>query len=189
MTNQHPATTYSKTIIRMHWLTLVLMIAVYALIEFRGIFPKGSDGRETMKQWHFMLGLLIFTITWLRLAARGIGVTPPIQPTPPRYLAALASAMHITLYGFLLAMPLLGWLTLSAKGREIPFFGLHLPQLIGADKALAQQLEGLHETIGTIGYALIGLHAVAALVHHYLLRDDTLRRMLAGRGGTGTQGA
>ena len=97
MTNQHPATTYSKTIIRMHWLTLVLMIAVYALIEFRGIFPKGSDGRETMKQWHFMLGLLIFTITWLRLAARGIGVTPPIQPTPPRYLAALASAMHITL--------------------------------------------------------------------------------------------
>lgn len=75
-------------------------------------------------------------------------------------------------------MPLLGWLTLSAKGKPIPFFGLQLPALIGADKTLAESLEEIHEFIGTLGYYLIGLHTVAALAHHYFMRDDTLLRML-----------
>ena len=88
--------------------------------------------------------------------------------------------MHLALYAFLVAMPLLGWLTLSAKGKPIPFFGLQLPALVGADKALADSLKEVHETIGTIGYYLVGLHAVAALFHHYGMRDNTLQRMLPG---------
>jgi cytochrome b561 len=82
------------------------------------------------------------------------------------------------LYAFLILMPLLGWLTLSAAGKAIPFFGLELPALIGPDKALAESIEDLHGTIGTLGYYLIGLHAAAALYHHYFVQDDTLRRML-----------
>jgi cytochrome b561 len=78
-------------------------------------------------------------------------------------------------------MPILGWLTLSAKGKVIPFFGLELPPLIGADKALARSLEDIHETIGTLGYYLIGLHAAAALFHHYITHDNTLWRMLPRR--------
>jgi cytochrome b561 len=60
-------------------------------------------------------------------------------------------------------------------------FGLQLPALIGQDKALSRTLKDIHETIGTVGYFLIGLHAAAALVHHYLLRDNTLLRMLPAR--------
>ena len=78
-------------------------------------------------------------------------------------------------------MPLLGWLLLSAKGKPIPFFGLQLPALIGTDKPLAENLEEIHEFIGTLGYYLIGLHTVAALAHHYFMRDDTLLRMLPSR--------
>jgi cytochrome b561 len=86
--------------------------------------------------------------------------------------------MHLALYVFLIVMPVLGWLTLSAKGKVIPFFGLELPPLIGLDKFLGGELEDIHETIGTIGYYLVGLHAAAALFHHYFLRDDTLLRIL-----------
>lgn len=164
--------------IGLHWLMLVLLVAVYALIELRGIFPKGSAARDLIKTWHFMLGLTVFALVFVRLAARLGTRLPPITPSPPRWQHALAASMHLALYLFLLTMPLLGWLTLSAKGKPIPFFGLELPALIGADKTLAGNLEELHQTIGTLGYWLIGLHALAALYHHYFMRDDTLLRML-----------
>jgi len=47
---------------------------------------------------------------------------------------------------------------------------------------LSEQVKELHETVATIGYFLIGLHALAALYHHYVRKDDTLRRMLPGGG-------
>lgn len=160
-----------------HWLTLALLIAVYALIELRGVFPKGSAAHDAMKTWHFMLGLGVFGLVFVRLALRAFATVPPISPPPPAWQQAAASAMHVALYAFLVAMPLLGWLVLSAKGKAVPFFGLDLPALLAPDKTLARTLENLHETIGTFGYLLIGVHAAAALLHHYLVRDDTLRRM------------
>ena len=75
-------------------------------------------------------------------------------------------------------MPLAGWLLLSAKGAAIPFFGVHLPALISKSEYLADIIEEIHEAGGTIGYFLIGLHALATLYHHYFVRDNTLRRML-----------
>ena len=78
-------------------------------------------------------------------------------------------------------MPVAGWLVLSASGKPIPFFGLVLPPLMGENTDAAHQIKELHETVGTIGYYLIGLHALAALVHHYVMKDDTLRRMLPWR--------
>ena len=81
----------------------------------------------------------------------------------------------------MLGMPLAGWLILSAAGKPIPFFGIHLPALIAENKDLSKLIKEVHETVGTIGYFLIGLHALAALFHHYVLRDNTLLRMLPGR--------
>lgn len=180
---------YHPLSISMHWLTLLLLIAVYALIELRGLYPKDSDPREMMKLWHNMLGLTVFGLAFVRLALRFMFTTPPITPAPPAWQQHLAAAMHLALYAFLIAMPLLGWLTLSAKGKPIPFFGLELPALIGIDQPLAKNIEEIHETIGTIGYYLIGLHAAAALFHHYSMRDDTLLRMLPGRSrGNGSGG-
>ena len=169
---------YHPLQIGVHWLTLLLLIAVYALIELRGIYPKGSAAHDLMKTWHFMLGLTVFALVLIRLPLRGALHAPPITPALPAWQDRLAHAMHWTLYGFLIVMPLLGWLTLSAKGQPIPFFGLELPALIGPDKATAKNLEDIHELIGNVGYALIGLHAAAALWHHYVTRDDTLERML-----------
>jgi cytochrome b561 len=172
---------YHPLSIGVHWLMLALLIAVYASIELRGIFPKGSDPREAMRTWHEMLGITIFGLVFARLALRLVFRPPHISPAPPDWQRFLAAAMHVALYAFLVVMPLLGWLMMSAKGKAVPFFGWQLPALIGQDKALAHNIEDIHEATGAIGYYLVGLHAGAALFHHYFMRDDTLRRMLPGR--------
>lgn len=172
---------YGSLSIGIHWLILLLFIAVYASINLRELYPKGSDPREALKTWHFMLGMLVFVFVWLRLAARASGPTPLIQPAQPGWQELSAKLMHLALYIVMIGMPLSGWLLLSASGKPIPFFGLQLPALIGESKVLAAQIKEIHELAGTTGYYLIGLHAAAALYHHYIKRDNTLTRMLPGR--------
>ncbi len=172
---------YGSLSIGMHWLMLALLIGVYACIELRGFYPKGSDLRQALKTWHFMLGLSVFALVFLRLAIRLVTPSPQMAPQTAAWQRHLASLMHGLLYAFLILMPLLGWLALSAGDKVIPLFGLELPALVGPDKALASTVKEIHETIGTVGYYLIGLHAAAALYHHYFVHDDTLRRMLPQR--------
>lgn len=154
------------------------MVAVYATIELRGIFPKGSDPREAMKALHFMLGLSVLLLVGLRIYIKFTSVTPIIMPglSPAQYFAAKLG--HFALYALMIAMPVLGWLMLSAAAKPIPFFGLALPALISENKALAKSLKEIHETIGVIGYYLIGIHVLAALYHHHIRKDNTLTRIL-----------
>ena len=173
---------YGKLSIALHWVAALLIVGVYALIELRVFWPKGTPTREGMKSLHFMLGLAVFALVWLRLALRVLQPTPRIEPAPPGWQHALATIVHWVLYLFMIGMPLGGWIMLSAAGKPIPFFGLELPALVAPDKALASQVKELHETIGKVGYVLIGLHAVAALFHHHVMKDDTLTRMLPRRG-------
>ena len=175
------ATRYAPVAIGLHWLMLFLIATVYAAMEFRGIFPKGSALRDDMKTWHYMLGLSVLVLVVLRLLIRLTHSEPPIQPAPPPWQNALAKLVHLALYALMIGLPVAGWLTLSAKGDLIPFFGLQLPPLIAASKANAQWIKEIHEVGATIGYFLIGLHAAAALFHHYYVRDNTLLRMLPTR--------
>ena len=168
---------YGRLSIIIHWLTLAILIAVYACIELREIYPRGSEIREALKTWHYMLGLTVFFLVWVRITARLIGKTPPIVPAAPRWQLMIANTVELALYVLMIALPLLGWVTLSAEGEAIPFFGAHLPALVGANEALAERTKEVHETLATVGYFLIGLHAIAALFHHYVQRDNTLRRM------------
>ncbi len=169
---------YGSLSIALHWLMLLLLVAVYACIELRELFPKGSDTREALKTWHFMLGLSVFALVWLRLAVHWSGAVPGIVPEPSRWMKRSGTLMHVALYALMIGLPLLGWLLLSASGKPVPFFGLELPALVGKNKELADLFKEIHETGATVGYFLVGLHAAAALFHHYVVRDDTLRRML-----------
>lgn len=170
---------YPSSAILLHWLVLLLVVAAYACILLRENYERGSDVREALKTWHSMLGLGVLATTLLRSGLRAfVWKTPPITPPPPRLLHLLSVAAHLAIYVWLIAMPLAGWTILSAEGDPIPFFGLQLPPLTGVNEALAEQVEELHEAGGTIGYFLLGLHAAAALFHHYVIKDSTLVRML-----------
>jgi cytochrome b561 len=169
---------YGIAAIGVHWLMLLILVAVYASIEMRTFFPKDSEPRELMKLWHFMLGLSVLALVSIRVVIHMTGPTPVIQPVPPKWQSLLARLMHILLYLFIIGMPLAGWFLLSAEGKPIPFFGLQLPELISQNKNAAEWIKEVHETGGTIGYFIIGLHAAAALYHQYIVRDNTLSLML-----------
>ena len=172
---------YGLPAVSLHWLMLLLLVAVYACMELSGNFPKGSDMRASLKTWHYMLGLSVFVLVWVRLAVRLTGKTPAIKPPPPAWQTRLAGLVQLALYALMIGLPLAGWFLLSAKGQAIPFFGLQLPALIAENKDAACWIKEVHETGATAGYFLVGLHAVAALYHHYFLRDNTLRLMLPGQ--------
>lgn len=177
MTHKTNPDRYNRSTIAMHWLMLALFIAVYASINLRELFDKGTPPREALKSLHFMLGMAMFGLVWLRLAFRLLHPAPAIVPALADWQEKFAKLGHLVLYALMIGMPLLGWLLLSAAGKPIPFFGLELPALIGPDKALASQLKQVHETVGELGYFLIAGHAAAALYHHYIQGDNTLLRM------------
>ncbi len=111
-----------------------------------------------------------------------VSSAPKITPDPPVWQKLLAKLMQLALYGRIIGM-LAGWLLLSAAGKPIPFFGLELPALIGANKDLSGIIKEVHEIGGTLGYCLIAFHAAAALYHHYVVGGNTLQRMIPARRG------
>ncbi len=160
---------------------MALLIAVaYVLIEQRGLFTRGSVGRAAMMQGHFWTGLTIFALACWRLAIRRHHGAPPVTPALDRWNALAATSLHVVLYLFFLIQPMLGLATAWTDGKVlfIPFTDIALPALLHANSDLAHTLEDLHSTIGDVFYWIIGIHVLAALWHHLMRRDDTLKRML-----------
>ncbi|MCB2019430.1 MAG: cytochrome b [Burkholderiaceae bacterium] len=171
---------YGAASIALHWLMLLLIALVATLMELHESFPKGSETREALTHWHFMLGLSVLGLVALRLAVNLGAPVPRIEPDPPGWQHKLARATHLALYVLMIGLPITGWLFLSAANKPIPFFGFDMPALIGPSKPIAGAVKEIHEIGAKIGYALVALHAAAALFHHYFVRDNTLRRMLPG---------
>ena len=170
---------YSLGLRRLHWLMAVLVALAYVFIEQRGIFERGTAERAAMVQAHFWMGLSVLVLVVWRLLLRRRDGAPPITPLLPAWQAWPAKLLHLALYAFLLVMPVLGLLTAWTDGKVLflPFTDIALPALLGQDEALAAQLEELHGSIGEAFYWVIGLHVLAAIYHHFIRRDDTLRRM------------
>ena len=170
-------TQYHPVSIFFHWFVFLLIIAAFIVIELKGQFPKGSEPRELCKTVHGVIGQLIFIAMALRLMVRFI-YSVPQSSNPNPILSSLAQAMHWLLYALLLISPIFGILYFQYGGKEIHFFGLVWPQLVTPNQEMKKLVEGIHEFLGNSLYFLIGIHALAALWHHYILKDDTLRRML-----------
>lgn len=168
---------YSGPAIFFHWAVFLLVAAAYAAIELKGFTPRGSAARALAMGAHEWAGVLVLVLAVPRLLWRLVRGAPAPEPGP-RWMQLLAGAMHLLLYLFIFIQPLLGLLTLAAAGHPlaVPGTGLELA-LAAPDDGLKRLFKDLHETIGTAFYAVIGLHAVAALFHHYMLGDNTLRRM------------
>jgi cytochrome b561 len=170
---------YSRTMIYIHWGVALLIGAAFATIELQEMFEKGSVPREGLKTVHFHLGITILALVLIRLFVRARTHAPAIVPTPAAWQTGLSHLLHAVLYGLMLAMPILGWLTLSAAGKPLPF---GLPALVEASKDAASWYKELHHQLGEILYIVIGVHIAAALVHHLAFKDNTLKRMMPSRG-------
>ena len=171
---------FPSLMILLHWLTLGLLVLSAACVFGRDLVGSRS-GRLWLLAAHRHLGLLVICATCLRLACRFLYMDTlrAIESSLPQPVRLIAHATHILLYGLLLALPMLGWMLSNARGTAVIFLGLmRLPSLAPLDLDRADTLATWHQWGGWCLYALVGLHAAAALWHHYLIKDHILRAML-----------
>ena len=175
---RNTSTSYGAIAKFLHWSIVILIISQYVIIEAAEEMADGPGQLETVAL-HKSLGMLVFGLALVRVAWRFLnGRNPPPVPLP-RAQRMAAAAGHGLLYVLILAQPLTGWLMSSAAGYPTSFFGLFDFPVIGAENHGAHEFyEEVHEALFGAIVVVAVLHALAALYHHLLLKDDTLRRML-----------
>jgi cytochrome b561 len=163
-----------------HWLTVVMVIAGWLLGQFLDDLPEALQ--PTGLVTHMAIGTTIFLLLITRLSWRFIDPPPPPALTALGRIAEIgAKSAHYTLYTLLVAIPVFGMLVQFARGNALPIYGLfEVPSPWLKDRALADSLLEIHVWLANTLIVLASLHAAAALMHHYILGDRTLRRMLPG---------
>ena len=164
-----------------HWLTLLLLIGSFSLAVSMTRMPL-SPRKLEFYSWHKWVGTTIFLIVILRLVWRLANPVPRQPPAVPSWQRRLAGLSHAALYTILIVMPLTGWIMSSALNLPLVYLGLvHIPSPFGVDRELGEAMRYVHQTLALLLLALVGIHILAALYHHFVLRDDVLRRMLPWR--------
>lgn len=163
----------------LHWLFFLLVLGAWAAVELHEDYPKGSPERAWWMRLHFALCATVFFLIWVRLAWRLFGDVP--APVPgPRWQQLTAAVVHGVLYLMLIVMPFTGLLGMQLNGRAVSWFGLfEIPVVLARNEGLAERLKEVHaEVLWPLLLTLVAVHVAAALWHHLVLKDDTLRRML-----------
>jgi cytochrome b561 len=163
----------------MHWITVALVILAWFLGQFDDVFPKGAP-RAASLFVHNSAGLAVIVILVLRLFWRLANPRPPLESTILGiWLDRVGRLTHYALYALLIAAPISGIVLQFARGDAVPVFGLtEIASPWTADRALARNVKEVHELMANALVILAAFHAAAALIHHWLLRDRTLVRML-----------
>jgi cytochrome b561 len=162
----------------LHWSIVLLIIAQYLIIEAADELPDGVQKFAAITR-HKSLGMLVLGLVLVRIAWKFFNRRQPAPVPMPRAQGIAAAAAHGLLYLLILAQPISGWAMSSAANYPVTFFGLfQFPALVGANHDAHEFYEEVHETLFVALVVVAAIHALAALYHHVLLKDDTLRRML-----------
>ncbi|SFN51749.1 cytochrome b561 [Izhakiella capsodis] len=172
---------FAPSQITLHWLVFILIAIAYATIELRGYADRGTTLRAAMISTHFGCGAAVLMLMSCRILLRLKHPSPAIIPPPPAWQVWLAKLMHWLIYLIFIALPVLGLISRYLRGTHWALFGIAMPTAVPGDGDIAGDLIDWHETLASAGYWLIGLHAAAALLHHYFIKDNTLRRMMPAR--------
>ena len=169
--------TYTPVAKGLHWLMAVMILGLLALGIYMHDLPLSPQKLE-LYAWHKWMGVTVFLLVWLRLAWRVTHRPPALPKTLSPLMRVAAHAGHAVLYVLMVVIPLSGWLMSSAKGFQTVWFGvLPIPDLVGRDKALGDFLQQVHEVLNAVLMLTLAGHVAAALWHHFVVKDDTLRRM------------
>jgi cytochrome b561 len=167
----------------LHWVTVFLVIIAWTLGMF-GEEPAEESAQGSGLLTHIWIGLTILVVALVRIPWRVANPPPKIVPTEfGRWLVEwtdpASRLMHYVLYGLLVMVPALGIALQFAQGHSLPLFWLvEIPSPWLADKAFAHSLKEFHEISANLLVILAVFHMAAALVHHIVFGDNTLRRML-----------
>ena len=173
----HAPTRYSGLAQAFHWLTAILVLVAFLY------GPGGSETRiyaperDFDRQLHETLGLAVLVLSVLRLAWRAIDPHPDPEPVP-RWMGVASKAMQHLLYLLLLLVPLTAITGAWLQGHPVTWLGGSFGPWIARSHDLGDTVAEVHGWLGDAILWLAGLHAVAALYHHFLLKDGVLRSML-----------
>ena len=170
---------YSAGAICLHWIMAVLIAAVGTL----GLLHD-SWSRGTQSFWinmHAVLGLLMFALLWVRIAWRATHRPPPLPAGAGALAHRLSHPVHTLLYLFLIVIPILGIITFIWHGRVFDFGFFHIDPKVAKNSSVFHPTEDWHGYLAYALFALIGLHAAAALWHQFVRRQDIIARMWFGR--------
>jgi cytochrome b561 len=171
---------YGLPAIVLHWAVALGALTAVALALYLDTLELG-DTKTLVLATHKSVGLTVLALMTLRLAWRLTHSAPPLPPSTPPWQRRAAGATHGLLYVLMLGLPVTGYVSVAARGRDTVVFGLFkMPDLVPLSRTLANQAETLHTNGQYVLYVLVGLHAAAALYHHYVVRDGLLKRMWPG---------
>jgi cytochrome b561 len=185
---------YGHVAIALHWAIALAILGLLVLGVIMVRLAPGSSLQFELYQWHKSVGITVLALSLLRLGWRLANPPPPLPGTLRPWERALARGTHLGFYVLMLALPFSGWMMVSASVWKIPtvLYGIvplpHLPVLSTLEdrKPVEDALKEVHEWLAIGMAALLALHVAGALKHHFVLRDDTLVRMLPLRRGTVT---
>lgn len=166
---------YNRVARALHWIIAALIIGNLA----GGLLHDALEDVINLMPLHKASGMTVLALSLVRIAWR-VTWRAPAHPKGMSGLEVLAAkATHLLFYGLMLAMPVTGWIMSSAGKYPLSWFGLFdLPKLpVTRDSALYNIGHEGHELLGWLFLALVVLHVGAALRHHFLLKDNVLRRM------------
>jgi len=165
-----------------HWLIAALIGVQIALGLIGTELPLSMTKLATLAR-HKSLGITLLALMLVRLMWRALNPTPALPDTLKPHERVLARITHTGLYVLVIALPLTGWIMSSARGFPVSWFNLfQLPNLVGRSAALYHAMVRTHVLLAIALGLILVLHIAAALKHHFVLKDDTLRRMLPGAG-------
>lgn len=172
-------TRYDPVAIALHWATAVLVLVQFILAETWDFAVRPMHGAMIVA--HMSFGILLSVVLIARIAWRLIpGHQVPVGDSG--WVGTVAKAVHYLLYALLIAQAVLGFVLRWSGDEAMVFFGLQIPPPFAPFSKPANEFVGdLHNWVGWVIIVLAAGHAFAALVHHYALRDDVLRRMLPGQ--------
>ena len=182
MTHAHASPAgYGVVAKALHWTIVGLLFCQFAIAwTMPDIGPRTTEP-DRLIDLHLSFGTLILLVIVVRLLWRIGHPVPLLTANVPRWQQIAATAGHYTLYLLLVVMPLLGWASASGRGFPVTLFGVvRLPDILVRRSPLTGVLGDVHTVLSYVLLGVVGLHVLAALYHHFVLRDDTLRRMLPG---------
>jgi cytochrome b561 len=169
--------THRPVVIAFHWLTALALAATVGVVLVRDLVDVPGADRLLMDA-HKALGSGLLALVLIRLVSRFLAGVPK-HGGLGRMTQLAASAIHTALYGALIVVPLMGWLTVNFDGRPVRLLWLiDLPHLVPTNLDLGDTFGDVHSALAWTFLTLIGLHAAAALWHHFARRDGILISML-----------
>ncbi len=172
------ATRYDQVARLLHWSIAALILAAFALGLTIDDFPK--SWKYALIEVHKVIGVAILLLVLLRVVWR---LRHPVAPATELSsgMHRAATAAHAGLYLLMLAVPAIGitYSLLRGQGLDLGFAAIP-PLMEAAARTVSRPVKEVHELAAYALVGLAGLHALAALWHHLVLRDSVLRRMLPG---------